>query len=292
MRIFFDHPAKDQYESLPIGNGRLGASIYGELLREQIILNESSMWSGSPQESDREDAWKYLDHIRRLLHDGQNYEAEKLYAEHFTCKGLGSNYAHGANAPFGCYETLGILRISWFQAISFSAQDMCGAKNYQRYIDLRKGIARIEFDLGDTHYQRSYVAFRNPDVLAIICSSSKPGQISFSAGLDRDEAFHIEGHVRDGRYSLLMHGNLSDGKGGEGVHYVCGISVAAKGGSVYGTDNRLYVKGADEATVYVDAQTNMQGFMGNHATDPDDAVLRTLDVAVALDIKDAEEPEL
>ena len=120
MDLFFKKSAKEFTEALPIGNGKLGAMIYGEILREQIVLNESSMWSGSYEETDRKDSFNYLEEIQRLISEDKNFEAEQLFLNHFTCLGKGTNYAHGADAPFGCYQILGRLHISYFQATSFS----------------------------------------------------------------------------------------------------------------------------------------------------------------------------
>src|ERR1700720_1540658 len=91
--IWFDKPAKDFTESSPIGNGRLGAMMFGGVDDERIVLNESSVWSGSHQDSDRPDAYKVLPEIQKLLLDGKNPEAEALVNANFTCKGPGSSGA-------------------------------------------------------------------------------------------------------------------------------------------------------------------------------------------------------
>src|ERR1700742_4732216 len=88
--IWFDAPATDFTSSCPLGNGRLGAMMFGGVDEERIVLNESSMWSGSPQDADRPDAYKTLPEIRQLLLDGKNLEAQKLVDANFTCQGPGS----------------------------------------------------------------------------------------------------------------------------------------------------------------------------------------------------------
>ncbi len=154
MKILFDRPAEDMLEALPVGNGRLGALVYGQVLREQAVLNENSMWSGSQEQADREDAAAYLPRIRKLLAEGKNYEAAKVVCrQDFTCKGKGTNYAHGSTVPFGCYQkTLGRLNLSYFQAISSGRQDSCGATDYERFLDLDTGIAKVRFRLGGKEY--------------------------------------------------------------------------------------------------------------------------------------------
>ncbi len=111
--LWYEKPSTRFYESLPMGNGRLGAMVFGGVNDERIVLNESSMWSGSPEDADRPDAHKSLPEIRRLLLEGKNREAEALVNANFTCQGKGSGRGRGANVPFGCYQTLGNLRLNF-----------------------------------------------------------------------------------------------------------------------------------------------------------------------------------
>ena len=115
--MWYAEPATKFYQSLPLGNGRLGAMVFGGVDEERIILNESSMWSGSPDDSDRKGAHAALPEIRRLLLEGKNAEAEALVNKTFTCAGAGSGHGRGANVPFGCYQTLGNLRLRFGAAV-------------------------------------------------------------------------------------------------------------------------------------------------------------------------------
>ncbi|MEI6782178.1 MAG: glycoside hydrolase N-terminal domain-containing protein, partial [Verrucomicrobiota bacterium] len=120
--LWFDKPATSFHESLPLGNGRIGAMVFGGLNEERIVLNESSVWSGSrDNEADRPDAHKALPEIRRLLLEGKNVEAERLVNANFTCQGQGSGHANGVNLPFGCYQTLGHLWLRFGDAQNESA---------------------------------------------------------------------------------------------------------------------------------------------------------------------------
>jgi hypothetical protein len=87
--IWFDTPATNLTESTPLGNGRLGAMMFGGPDEERIVLNESSVWSGSRQDADRAEAYKVLPEIQKLLREGRNPEAEALVNANFTCKGPG-----------------------------------------------------------------------------------------------------------------------------------------------------------------------------------------------------------
>jgi alpha-L-fucosidase 2 len=113
LLLWFDTPARQFTESLPLGNGRLGAMVFGGIKEERIVLNESSVWSGSRQNADRPDAAQYLPEIRRLLLEGKNAEAEKLVYAHFNCLGQGSAGARGKDVPYGSYQTLGNLTIDF-----------------------------------------------------------------------------------------------------------------------------------------------------------------------------------
>src|SRR5690606_20726290 len=124
-------PGEHLFESTPLGNGRLGAALYGGVAEERIVLNDSGMWSGSPQEADRPDAHKALPEIRRLLLEGKNHEAEALVNAHFTCAGEGSGKGSGANVPYGCYQTLGNLRLRFTDAASAYPY-----RNYRRTLDV------------------------------------------------------------------------------------------------------------------------------------------------------------
>src|SRR5882724_7964875 len=105
LLLWFDTPARQFTESLPLGNGRLGAMVFGGIKEERIVLNESSVWSGSRQDADRPDAAQYLPEIRRLLLEGKNEEAEKVAYAHFNCLGQGSGGARGKDLPYGSYQT-------------------------------------------------------------------------------------------------------------------------------------------------------------------------------------------
>jgi len=110
--LWYTKPARSwQREALPIGNGRLGAMIFGKVGRERIALNEDTVWSGSRVNWNRKDAARNLPKIRELLLAGKNAEAEQMVNQTFTCVGGGSR--GGANGPWGCFQELGNLNIVW-----------------------------------------------------------------------------------------------------------------------------------------------------------------------------------
>src|SRR5882757_2903882 len=113
LRLWYEKPAQQWEETLPLGNGRLGMMPDGGIEKETIVLNEITLWSGSPQDANNYEAAKYLPQIRSLLREGRNDEAETLINQNFVCKGEGSGRGSGANVPFGCYQTLGDLELNF-----------------------------------------------------------------------------------------------------------------------------------------------------------------------------------
>ncbi|CEN46915.1 hypothetical protein CCAN11_1240007 [Capnocytophaga canimorsus] len=130
VSVVFDQPAAFFTESLPLGNGRLGAMVFGKTDVETIVLNEISLWSGGKQEADDENAHKYLKEIQNLLLQGKNLEAQSLLMKHFVAKGKGTCHGNGANCHYGCYQTLGQLKIDWKSDASVT--------HYKRVLDLEK----------------------------------------------------------------------------------------------------------------------------------------------------------
>lgn len=256
--------ANNFFEALPIGNGRLGGMIFGHPCKDRIILNESTMWSGSPQDSDRPDAHQYLPEIRRLLMEGRNYEAQELFSQHFTCQGEGTMFANAANGAFGCYQVLGTLRFFFFQQISFSHQSGDDIKDYARDLELNNAKARVSFRNYSGDFTREYICSYPDQVLAAHFTAKKPGSINFAVALDREENFET---CLLPDQTLQMTGELPDGKSGQGVRYACHVKISAVGGEVFTNSGRLCVAGADEATVYVTAATNMKDFLGRNLND-------------------------
>ena len=104
QEIKFDAPATHFTQSIPLGNGRLGAMVYGNPIKERIVLNENSMWSGGVENPNIKDASQHLPEIQRLLKEEKNKEAQELLQKYFVSAGQGSAYGNGAKAKYGCYQ--------------------------------------------------------------------------------------------------------------------------------------------------------------------------------------------
>lgn len=267
--IWFDAPATNFTESTPLGNGRLGAMMFGGLNHERIVLNESSVWSGSRQDADRPDAYKVLPEIQRLLLEGKDLDAQALANAKFTCQGPGSGGGTGDD-QYGCYQVLGNLHLS------FLGDTDAPIGNYRRELNLKDAVARLEFNRGGVTFTREMFASAPDQVMVLRLTADRPASISFDARLDRPERFETTSDHENG---LLMTGQLDNGLGGKGVRYVCRIRTLTRGGTVSVRENVLNVSMADEAILLIAAGTDYQGFAGRQTEDPIAATWQDLNLA-------------
>jgi len=276
--VRMDRAAARYPESTPLGNGRIGAMLYGDIEKETIVLNEKGMWSGSPEDSDRPDAHRYLPEIRQRLLGGDNSGAEALVREHFVCKGQGSGYAKGARIPFGCYQMLGYLRLYFFQYSSLGSGDE-GVSGYQRTLDAGDAVARVEYDHHGVHYAREGFVSAPDQVFALQISADAPGRVSFNAQLDRPECFSVSPDGGD----LVLSGQLPDGFDTDrGVRFACRLRIVPRGGRLWREGNTLHVQGADSALILIAAITDIRSFAGRRADDPALETRRDIDRAAAV----------
>ena len=253
--IRFDSPAEKFTQSLPLGNGRLGALVYGGIKDELIILNEGTLWSGGAQDADREEAHKSLPEIRRLLLDGKNAEAEALVYKTFTAKGPGSARGRGKDAQYGSYQVLGNLRLGFPDG---------GATDYRRELNLSEAIARVSYRQNGINFTREIFSSFPDQTVIIRLSADKKGSLTFQTALDRPERGAVEA-VSDNE--LLMSGQLNNGTDGRGMKFAARVRVVNKGGQVAKSDNKISVRNADEVLLFVTAATDYQGFAGRNTSD-------------------------
>ena len=258
LLMWFDAPATQFTQSLPLGNGRLGAMVFGGVTEERIVLNESSLWSGSRQDADRPDAAQYLPEIRRLLLDGKNVEAEKLVYAHFTCRGPGSARGHGKESQYGSYQVLGNLRINF----PVSASDV---QDYRRELNLAEATARVAYRQNGISYQREVFVSAPDQAIVMRLTADNPAAISFNATLDRPERATV---TPDGTHGLLISGQLDNGTDGKGMKYAARLRVINQGGEVSTAGQHIHVQNANEVLVMVTAATDYQGFAGRRTSDP------------------------
>jgi alpha-L-fucosidase 2 len=265
LQLWYEQPATHFTQSLPLGNGRLGAIMFGGVDRERIVLNEISLWSGSPQDADRPDAHLQLPEIRRLLLAGENLQAQALVHSEFTCQGPGSGHGRGANVPYGCYQTLGDLELTFDGQAAAASGDLA---NYRRSLDLGHAIARVEYERDGVAYEREHFVSAPDQIIAVRLTASERGRISFTATLERAERATVEAL---GQNELLMSGRLTDGTDGEGMQFAARLRALTKGGTLTAEGGALHVAGADEAVLLIAAATDYPGFAGRNTPDPVEA---------------------
>jgi alpha-L-fucosidase 2 len=261
LRLWFREPARHFTQSLPLGNGRLGAMVFGGAPLERIVLNESSMWSGSVEDADLEGAAEALPEIRRLLLEGRNAEAEALVNRHFVCKGRGSGHARGKDLPYGCYQTLGDLRLAFDHG--------SGISGYERELDLENAIVRVRYEAGGVRFEREIFASAPAEAILIRLSCSQPGGLRFRAALSRAE----RAQTRPDGSSLMMTGALADGEGGDGVRFAARLEIDAKGARISAEKDEIRVENATEAVLRLTAATNYRRFAHLSGEDPAAAAL-------------------
>lgn len=258
LRIWYDKPANalaeenpfigrddpEWLKALPLGNGSLGAMVFGDVNKERIQLNEESMWSGSPDDNDNPDAFEAQAKIRQLLFEGKFKEATELTNKTQICKGAGSGHGSGANVPFGCFQTLGDLWIDFGSQKEYS--------HYYRELDLEDAVVRVSYTQNGVDFQREIFSSHPDQVLVVKFSASKSGQISFSATMNRPERYQ----TYSGNNQLIMSGSLKNGKGDDGLQYMARLKAVSKNGTVDYTDSTLVVKNADEVVLFLTASSD------------------------------------
>ncbi|MBQ5688528.1 MAG: glycoside hydrolase family 95 protein, partial [Bacteroidales bacterium] len=249
LSFFFEEPANCWEETLPLGNGRLGIMPDGGIEKENIVLNDITLWSGKVADYSNPKAKESLPEIQRLLLEGKNYEAQELTYKTFTCSNNGSNWGNGANANFGCFQTLGNIEIEYLYDEDSKVKD----RSYTRKLDLTNAIATTEFETDQAKFRREYFVSREADVAVIRLDADKSKMISVDINLNRQEC--VEYLTED--EAIVMYGQLNDGSNGdEGMKYLSKLTVNNIGGDVEYKDNKIIVRNADRLTLIFSSATN------------------------------------
>lgn len=259
--LWYDSPAEIWEAALPLGNGRLGMMPDGGVEKENIVLNDITMWSGSEADYSNPRAKESLPEIRKLLLEGKNYEAQQLMYETFTCGNKGSNHGVGGDATFGCYQTLGNLEIEYDygnigSTVGKNIVQPIDCQHYRRGLDLRTATAFTEFSVGEVNYKREYFISRNNDVGIVRITADKNNVINLTARLNREKDTSVIEFVTEDA-AIVMRGQLNDGLGGgKGVRYLSKLSANSKDGNVEYVDNQITVKNATEVMLIFSSATN------------------------------------
>lgn len=253
--LWYDKPAENWTEALPVGNGRLGAMIYGKTDKEVIQFNEETLWSGQPHDYAHKNAHEVLDELRQLLWDGKQAEAHDLGNERFMSQ------------PFGqlCYQPFGNI------LLDFPEHDK--AINFSRKLDLEDALASVTYEIDGVTYKREIIASEPDQVIALNLVASKKGALSFSVGMDSP---HEKYDVKVEGDEIIISGkanNYPEEVGRDGTPYPeskltfeARLKVRAEGGNLVLEDKTIKVEEAKSATLYLVAATsfkNYQDISGN-----------------------------
>lgn len=243
LKLWYDKPATQWVEALPLGNGRLGAMVFGDPAHEQFQLNEETVWGGSPHNNTNPKAKDALPRIRQLIFEGRNAEAQALCGP-----AICSPSANGMP-----YQTVGSLHLD-FEGISQYS-------DYYRDLDIEKAIATTRFTAGGVTYTReAYTSF--PEQLLVIrLTASQKKSISFTARYTTPYSENVVLSISP-RKELQLSGKANDHEGIEGkVQFTALTRIENNGGRLEVTsDSTLQVKNANSVTLYVSIGTNFVNY--------------------------------
>lgn len=240
MKLWYDKPAKLWIEALPLGNGRLGAMVFGSPANEEIQLNEETVWGGSPHNNTNPLAKDALPQIRQLIFEGRNREAQDLCGT--TVSSQGSD-----GMP---YQTVGSLRIN------FPGQEQW--QDYYRDLDIQNAVATTTYTSGGVKYKREVIASFTEQLVIIRLTASQKGKISFDAKFTTPYTTATKSTYRK---MLRFDAKTSDHEGIEGkVQFVTLAKAVNEGGKQEIKDSIVSVKDANSVTIYISIGTNFNNY--------------------------------
>ncbi|MCD8186389.1 MAG: glycoside hydrolase family 95 protein, partial [Rikenellaceae bacterium] len=241
LKLWYERPASVWVEALPLGNGRLGAMVFGDPLQEEFQLNEETIWGGSPYNNTNPKAQDALPEIRELIFAGKNAQAQALCGPTII-----SPRAYGMP-----YQTIGSLRF-----------DFQGTENYTDYyreLNLRQAVAKTTFTVDDVRFEREmFTSF--PDQLVVIrLTSSHEGKISFRAFYDTPFS---DARITAADNMIRIDGKGEDREGIEGkVRFTTLSRIKNRGGTLESSpEGAITVSGADQVIIHISTGTNFVNY--------------------------------
>ena len=239
MRLWYDKPAAQWMEALPIGNGRLGAMVFGGAADERLLLNEDTLFAGGPYDPNNPDALKALPNARRLIFDGKYKEASDLIGQRMMATPL-------RQMP---YQLIGDLRLH------FPGHD--GVTDYRRELDLDSAIASVDYNAHGVRFTREIFSSAIDQVIVISLTASRPGQISFNATMTTPQNATVETEGDE----LILRGRNGDSSGIKGaLKFEARVQVSARGGKSTAEQTRIVVEGADRVVLLIAAATSYKNY--------------------------------
>jgi alpha-L-fucosidase 2 len=240
LSLWYRQPSQKWVEALAIGNGRIGAMVFGGINRERLQLNESTLWAGGPYNPVNPQAREALPEVRQLVFEGKYREAAKLITAKVMSRPLGQ-------MP---YETAGDLILTF--------PDSSSVENYRRDLNLDTAVATVEYTAQGARFSRQAFASPVDRVIVVRLTANKKNAISFSAGLESPQKASVE---TESGNTLVMRGVNGESQGIAGaLKFQVRVRVLADGGTMSATSNSVVVTNADSATILIGAATSYINF--------------------------------
>lgn len=240
LSLWYRQPATKWVEALVVGNGRIGAMVFGGINRERLQLNEGTLWAGGPYDPVNPQAREALPEVRRLVFEGKYAEAAKLVSEKVMSKPLGQMQ----------YQTAGDLILTFPESDS--------VKNYRRDLNLDRAVASVEYTANGIAYGREVFASPTDQVIVVRLSADKKNAISFTAGLESPQKVTVD---TESGNTLVMHGVNGGSQGIKGaLKFEVRVKVLADGGSLTATSNTVAVTNAESVTILIAAATSYRNY--------------------------------
>lgn len=241
--LWYETPAKSWNEALPVGNGRLGAMVYGGYARETIQLNEESLWGGTKTDANA-DAAAHLPEIQQLLLDGEIAKAAELSEKYLRSNPRGIR----------SYQTFGNIHIDYFRQVPAGQ-----VEGYRRELDLETGIAAVSYKIDGVTYRREVFSPAGEDIVAIRMTSDSPGGFTFRLLYEREQdavAFPASEDELQISGQIFDLPDPDDGPAGLHMRFAGLIKGSYKGGSLTVRSNAFYGENVNEAIFYFTAATD------------------------------------
>lgn len=240
LSLWYRRPARQWVEALAVGNGRLGAMVFGGVNRERLQLNEDTLWAGGPYDPANPEAPKALPEARRLIFAGKYTEASALIRDKMMAKPL-------REMP---YQPVGDLLLTFPEVASVA--------DYRRDLNLDTAVARVQYAAGGVKFTREVFSSPVDQVLVVRLTADKPGQITFTAGMQSPQETTVMAVAPD---TLVMRGVNGSYQGIAGaLKFQAMLLVQPQGGKISADKDAISVSGADSALLLLAAATSYKNY--------------------------------
>jgi alpha-L-fucosidase 2 len=269
LSLWYRQPAKQWVEALAVGNGRLGAMVFGGVAQERIQLNEDTLWGGGPYDPANPDALEALPKVREMIFAGQYREAQNLISQKMMAKPL-------TQIPYQCVGDL-LLKFP----------DTDGATDYRRDLNLDTAVATVAYSINGVRYMREVFSSPVDQVIVIRLTADKPGKVGFTASMQTQQKASV---TLDPLNTLVMQGVNGRAAGIAGaLKFQARVAIAASGGQTVPGDGQITVMNADSAILLVAAATSYKSFKdvtGDPETPTKDAIAKASGIPFETLLKD------